>query len=164
MALFRGENPNLGTSTTVSEVGASSTSTTTLVSSDFKPMTREMIDYTMATATQHATGWLYLAPWKCKVVAVRENHTAASATGTLDVVKIVSDAVAPAAANGTTILTMLTTPMSTAGTANTRQNLALTTTVTSLTLNAGDQLAIVTGGSNVGYTGGNVQVEVTQIG
>lgn len=163
MSLFRDENPALGPTTSVKELSGYGSGNP--VVNYFKPGTREIIAVTISTATQHATGWVFQAPWKCQVVAVHENHTVASTSGTMDVVRIQADAVAPATANGTTIISMLTAPMSTAGTANTRQNLALSTASGSpLVLNAGDQLAFVTAGTATGYAGGVIQVEIAQIG
>ena len=164
MALFRDEAPALGQSFQVKELSGYGAGNP--ITNYFKPTTRELVDVTMQAAGQHVTQWVYQAPWKCQVVAIHENHTAASAAGTLDVVRIQADGVVPAAANGTTIISMLTAPMSTAGAANTRQNLALSTAAGSpLILNAGDQLAVVSGaGSTVGYAGGVVQIEITQLG
>jgi hypothetical protein len=162
MSLFKNEAPVLGQGTTLVEVGAGSTSSTTQLSNAYKPCTRELVDVTMQSVSQHVTQWIYQAPFKCQVVAVRENHTVASASGTLDVVKIVADAVAPAAANGGTIKTLLTAPMSTAGAANTRQNLALAASGSPWVLNQGDQLAVVTGGTVTQYAG-SVQIEVIQL-
>lgn len=165
MSLFRNESPNLGPATTVQETANISTSNTTTAQNNYKPTTREIVDITMQSNTQHITQWFYVAPWKCQVIAVRENHTVASSSGTLDVVKIMADGVAPATANGTTIISMLTGAMSTAGTANTRQNLALTTATGNPTiLNPGDQLALIAAGSNTSYAGGIVQVEIQQLG
>lgn len=162
MGLFRDEGPQLGPNTTLQENSGYGTGTP--ITNYFKPCTRELVDVTMQTAAQHITQWVYQAPFKCQIVGIHENHTVASSSGTLDIVKIVSDAVAPAAANGTTIITMLTTPMSTAGAANTRQNLALSAAAGSpLILNAGDQLACVAGGSNTSYVG-SVQIEIAQLG
>lgn len=163
MSLFRDENPVLGPSTQVKELSGYGAGNP--VVNYFKPCTREIIDFTMSSAAQHTTGWVFQAPWKCQVVGIHENHTVASTSGTLDIVKIQADGVAPAAANGTTIISQLTAPMSTAGAANTRQNLALSTASGSpLVLNAGDQLAVVSGGTNTNYAGGSVQIEVSQIG
>lgn len=160
--LFRNEAPNLGLQTTLQENSGYGAGSPKL--NNYKPTTREMVDVTIQAAAQHVSQWVYQAPWKCQVIAIHENHTVASTSGTLDVVKIMADSVAPAAANGTTIITMLTAPMSTAGVANTRQNLALTATAASLVLNPGDQLAVVAGGTATNYAGGIVQIEIVQLG
>jgi hypothetical protein len=163
MALFRDEAPVLGQAIQVKELSGYGAGNP--VTNYFKPTTRELVDVTMQAAGQHVTQWIYQAPWKCQVVAIHENHTVASTSGTIDVVRIQADGIAPAAANGTTIISMLTAPMSTAGAANTRQNLALSTASGNpLILNAGDQLAVVAGGSSVNYAGGVVQIEITQLG
>ena len=162
--LFRNENPVLGPLTQENESGTLGTNST-LLSNNFKPMSREFLTSIMPTAASHATGWLFIAPWKCQVIAVKENHTTASTSGTLDVVKIQADAVAPATANGGTIISMLTAPLSTAGAANTRNNGTISVAAGNPTvLNAGDQLAIVSGGTATNYVGGVLQVEVVQLG
>ena len=162
MALFRDEAPALGQNFQVKELSGYGAGTP--VTNYFKPCTREIVDVTMPTTAQHTTQWVYQAPWKCQVVGIHENHTVASASGTLDVIRIQADGIAPAAANGTTLISMLTAPMSTAGTVNTRQNLALSTAAGNpLVLNAGDQLAVVSGGTVTQYAG-SVQIEVVQLG
>src|SRR5882762_4823065 len=107
MSLFRNESPNLGSTTTVNEVGASATSTATLVSNDYKPATREMVDFQLSAVANTAanlTGYVFTAPWACKVVAIRYNAAVVSsaATSVLDIQKITADAVAPG--SGTTLL------------------------------------------------------------
>lgn len=164
MSLFSNEAPILGAGTTLAEVGLGPTSSSTQVGHAYKPTTRELVDVTIQAAAQHVSQWIYQAPFKCQVVAIRENHTVASSSGTLDVVKIMADAVAPATANGTTIISQLTGPLSTAGTANTRQNLALSSaTGNPSILNPGDQLAVVAAGTATGYAGGILQIEIVQL-
>lgn len=162
MSLFRNENPNLGPTTTVQELSGFGAGNP--VANNFKPTTREMVDVTMQAAAQHVTQYLYQAPWACQVIAVHENHTVASASGTLDLVKIIGDGQAPTSTyNATSVKLLNAGPMSTAGTANTRQNLALVAG-SAVLMNAGDQLAIVASGTATGYAGGIVQVEIAQIG
>lgn len=122
------------------------------------------MDVTIQAAAQHVTQYFYQAPWACQVIAVHENHTVASASGTLDVVKIIGDGQAPTSTyNATSVKVLNAGAMSTAGTANTRQNLALVAG-SAVILNAGDQLALVAAGSATGYAGGIVQVEIQQLG
>lgn len=168
MPLFRDENPALGPTTQVKELSGYGTATPLV--SYLKPTTREMVDLQLSVITNPSgtalVGWIYQAPWKCQVIAVHENHTtAAAASTTVDIIRIQADSVVPATANGTTLISMLAAPLSLAGTANTRQNPALSAAAGSPTvLNAGDQLAFVINQAPTGLAGCNVQVEITQIG
>jgi hypothetical protein len=168
MSLFRDENPNLGPLTTVKELSGFGTGTPLV--SNFKPTTREMVDLQLSIITNPSgtalVGWLYQAPWKCQVIAVHENHsTAAAASTTVDIIRVQADGVAPATANGTTLISVLAAPISLAGTANTRQNVALSVAAGSVfVLNAGDQLCYVINQAPTGLAGCNVQVEIAQIG
>lgn len=166
MALFRDESPNLGTTTTVKEVGASSTSTTTLVTNNFKPPTREIVAVPLSAVsntTANLTGYVFTAPWKCQVIAIRYNAAVVSSAGTavLDIQKITADSVAPG--SGTTLLAS-TYNLDTATAANTRVNVALTTTAASLVLNAGDQIAYNINTAPTALAGALVQIEITQLG
>jgi len=72
---------------------------------------------------------------------------------------------APAAANGTTIILLTSAVTSLQGTANTRQNLALSTAAGNpLVLNAGDQIAFFWSAATTGLAGCNVQIELSQLG
>lgn len=166
MSLFRNESPNLGASTSVQEVGASSTSTATLVTSNYKPFTREMVDFQLSAVANTAanlTGWVYTAPFACQVIAIRYNAAVVSsaATAVLDIQKIVADAVAPG--SGTTLLAS-TYNLDTATAANTRVNIPLTATAASLVLKAGDQIAFNINTAPTALAGANVQIEIAQIG
>jgi len=166
MSLFRNESPNLGSLTTIQEVGASATSTATLVISNNKPTTREIISVPLSAVTNTAanlTSWVYTAPWKCQVVAIRYNAAVVSsaATAVLDIQKITADGVAPG--SGTTLLAA-TYNLDTATVANTRVNIGLTTTAASLVLNAGDQIAYNINTAPTALAGANVQIEIVQIG
>jgi hypothetical protein len=160
--IFRHENPILGPSTTVEELSGYGAGNPQ--AANYKPTTREMVDVTIQAAAQHVTQWVYQAPWKCQIIAVHENHTVASSSGTLDVVRITADSIAPSSSYGANIIQILNAgAMSTAGTANTRQNLALKAG-SGLILNPGDQIAVVAGGTATGYAGGIVQIEIAQLG
>lgn len=165
MSLFRNENPNLGPLTTVNEIALVGTSNTTTGSNNFKPSTREIFSVPLVAASS-TTGYIFQAPWSCQVVGIHFNCTTAAAAGVLSVEKIVGDAVAPAAANGTTIVLLTAATATLSGfTANTRQNLALSVAAGSpLVLNAGDQLAYFLSAAPTSLVGGMVQIEIAQLG
>jgi hypothetical protein len=162
--LFRNENPVLGPSTQVNEQGTLA-SNSTLVSNNFKPGTREIFSIPLAAASA-LTAYLFQAPWACQVVAIRYNCTTAAAAGVLSVERIIGDAVAPAAANGTTIILLSAATATLSGfAANTRQNLALSVAAGNpLVLNAGDQIAYFLSTAPTSLVGGVLQIEVAQIG
>lgn len=168
MSLFRDENPALGPTTQVKELSGYGTGTPTVTY--LKPMTREMVDFQLSIITNPSgtslVGYVYEAPWKCQVIAARANYsTAAVASTTVDVIRIQADGVAPATANGTTLISMLAAPISLASAANTRHEAALSTAAGApLVLNAGDQLVYVINQAPTGLAGCNVQVEISQIG
>lgn len=165
MSLFRNENPNLGAQTTVAELALNGVSNATTVTNNFKPTTRECISVPLAAASA-VTAYVYQAPWQCQVVGVHFNCTTAAAAGVLSVERIIGDSVAPAAANGTTIILLTAATATLSGfTANTRQNLALSTAAGSpLILNAGDQIAYFLSAAPTSLVGGNLQIEIAQIG
>ncbi len=165
--LFRNENSVLGPSSQINEFGTLSTNST-LVSNNFKPVSREMLEIQFSAtinAGANLSGYVYLAPWACQVVGVRYNCTVAAGAGVLSIEKINADSVAPAAANGTTIVLLTAATMTLSGfTANTRQNPALSTASGALLLNAGDQIAFFLSAVPTSLVGGNVQVELVQLG
>lgn len=163
MSLFRDENPALGPSCSVKELsgyGAGSP-----VVNYFKPGTRETVSVPLPTTASSSGQWIFQAPWTCQVVGIRINWTVQSTgAANLSIERVIGDTVAPAAANGTTIILLSTGVISLQGTANTRQNVALSVAAGSpLILNAGDQIALFTSASTAGLVG-YVQVEVAQIG
>ena len=169
MALFRDESPALGRLTTVAEVsgyaGSNYPAAGEPLQNYFKPTTREILSVPMVAASS-TTAYIYQAPWQCQVVGIHFNCTTAASQGVLSVERIIGDSVAPAAANGTTIilLTAATLTLSSA-TANTRQNLALSIAAGSpLVLNAGDQIAYFLSAAPTSLVGGNLQIEIVQIG
>jgi hypothetical protein len=163
MSLFRNENPNLGSTTTVQELSGYGTGTP--VVNNFKPGTREVLSVPLAAASA-LTQYIFQAPWQCQVVGIRYNCTTAAAAGVLSVERIIGDTVAPAAANGTTIILLTAATATLSGfTANTRQNLALSTAAGSpLILNAGDQVAYFLSAAPTSLVGGDLQIEIAQIG
>ncbi|SRR6266576_6002797 len=161
--LFRNENPVLGPLTQINELGTLA-SNSTLLSNNFKPTSREVISFPIP-ASAVTTQWLWQAPWQCQVVAIRVNW-AVQSTGAsnLSVEKIATDTVAPAASNGTTIVLLSNAVISMQGTANTRQNIALSTASGALNLNAGDQIAVFASATLAGLVGAILQVEIAQLG
>ena len=171
MSLFRNENPNLGPATTVNEIGLTSASSSAVAASNFKPTTREMVDF-QYNATSHAAGgaqYIYVAPWSCQVVAIRHNLSVVSTSGVIAVQKINADAKPPvifASADANRInLTTAAIDLSAGGVgANTRNNVALSTAAGALVLNPGDQIGVFISGTLTGLVGASLQVEVTQLG
>jgi hypothetical protein len=167
MGLFRNEGPNLGPGTTVYELSGYGTGTP--IANNFKPSTREIFSWNMsalANAAGNLSGYIFQAPWSCQVVGVHFNCTTAAAAGVLSVERIIGDTVAPGAANGTTIILLTSATMTLSGfTANTRQNVALSTAAGSpLILNPGDQLAYFLSAVPTSLVGGLLQIETQQLG
>jgi|SRR6267378_251835 len=163
--IFRNEQLPLGAQTTINEQGTLA-SNTTLVNNNFKPSSREILSVPLIVAAGASSQYIFQAPWQCQVVAIRLNFTVQSTgASNLSVERITADAVAPGAANGTTIILLTSAVASLQGTANTRQNLALSTAAgLPLVLNAGDQIAIFESAATTGLAGAYVQVELAQIG
>jgi hypothetical protein len=177
MSLFRNESPNLGQQTTVSEVSGygPSSSATNVASNNFKPTTREVVTIPGLTSASPTSAWVYVAPWQCQVVAVRATFTTTSSSGTLDVRRFTQAGLPQApstAANGTTVIELLTSALSLSGTANTTVQATkypfgsaglATVAADGQVLQAGDQLAIILGGTLTGLAGCLVQIEIQQL-
>jgi hypothetical protein len=163
MSLFKDENPALGPLTTEKELSGYGAGTP--VVSYFKPTTREFVSINLQAASA-TTQYLWQAPWTAQVIGIHFNCTTAAGAGVLSVERIIGDTVAPAAANGTTIILLTAATLTlTSATANTRQNLALSTAAGSpLVLNPGDQLAYFLSAAPTSLVGGNLQIELAQIG
>lgn len=163
MPLFKDENPQLGPTTSVKEFSGYGAATP--VVNYFKPQTREIISVPLAAASG-VTAYVYQAPYACQVVGIHFNCTTAAGAGVLSVERIIGDSVAPAAANGSTIILLTAATLTLSGaTANTRQNLALSVAAGSpLVLNAGDQIAYFLSTAPTSLVGGNLQIEIAQIG
>lgn len=159
--LFKNENPVLGASTKLTEFSGYGAGQPK--SNAFKPTTREVLTFQVP---QSGTAfWIFQAPWKCQVVAAHFNCTTTGAAVTATVEKIQADGIAPAAANGGTIVNVLSSTIPMNPTANTRANFTPSTAAGSpAVLNAGDQLAVFLSGATTTLVGGNLQVEVVQIG
>jgi hypothetical protein len=163
--LFRNENPVLGPSTQLQETGASATSTSSLVTNTFKPATREIVNFDLSAVKNTAanlSSYVFIAPWACQIVGIRWNCVVkASVSTTLDIQKITADAVAPG--SGTSLLSAALN-INSGVTNNTRLNVSLTSTGSALQLNAGDQIAYNLSGAPTSLAGGDVQIEVVQLG
>jgi len=166
--LFRNENPNLGPSTQIQELSGYTGAGAgyTIATNNYKPGSREIIDYQLIAAGATGGQWVYQAPFACQVIGAHINWTVQSTgASNLSIERITADALAPAAANGTTIILLTSAVTSLQGTANTRQNLALSTAAGNpLVLNAGDQIAFFWSAATTGLAGCNVQIELSQLG
>lgn len=163
MSLFRDESPALGPLTTEKELSGYGAGNP--VVSYFKPTTREFVAINLQ-ASSALTQYLFQAPWTCQVIGIHYNCTTAAAAGVLSVERIIGDTVPPAAANGTTIILLTATTATLSGfAANTRQNIALSAAAGSpLILNPGDQIAYFLSAAPTSLVGGNLQIELAQIG
>jgi len=161
--LFKNENPVLGPTSQITEVGLTSTSSTALATNSFKPTSREVV--TVPLVAGALAQWAYKAPWACQVLAIRFNGTVVGAASNLSVEKINTDGVAPAAANAGTIV-LLTNAVFALNTftPNTWANIALSTASGALNLNPGDGIALFVSASDAGLVGAVVQIELAQIG
>src|SRR3990167_6319599 len=103
-----------------------------------------------ATASQYERFWT--APAKCVVDYVVATWSVASSSGTLQIEKVLSGT---AQGSGTNLLS---STISTAGSANTNTEGTLSTTAATVELAAGDSLALVNGGTLTSLT--DLQVTV----
>src|SRR6266566_9169552 len=163
--IFRNEQLPLGAQSTINEFGTLA-SNTTLVNNNFKPTSREILSVPLIVAAAASSQYVFQAPWTCQVVGIRVNWTVQSTgAANLSVLRVTADAVAPAAANGTTLILLSNAVVSLQGTANSRQNIALSAAAGNpLVLNPGDQIAIFESAATTGLAGAYVQVEIAQIG
>jgi hypothetical protein len=164
--LFLGEFPVLGPNTKVQELsGYAGAPAGNPVLNAFKPGTREVISVPLVAAATFSQ-YIFQAPWLCQVVGIRVNFTVQSTgAANMSIERIIGDTVAPGATNGTTIILLTNAVVTLQGTANTRQNVALSVAAGSpLVLNAGDQIALFNAATSAGLVGGYVQIEIAQIG
>lgn len=166
MSLFSNESPILGANTTIKEVGLGGASNTSLISSNYKPVTREVVsallDVTKSSGALN--GWLFVAPWKCQVMGVRfVCSVVANSTQTVQVysLPVASQPAAPSTGN---VVTAAATPIGSGATANTVAFSALSTTLANTVLNTGDLLGYVVSATPTSLVGGVLQVEIQQLG
>lgn len=163
MSLFRDENPALGAQTTVKEL--SGTGAGSPFVNYFKPTTRELVTAQLIAAAGANSQWVVQVPWAAQVAAIRFNGTVVGAASNLSVEKITADAIAPAAANGTTIV-LLTNAVFALNTftPNTFVAVPLSAASGALNLNAGDRIALFVSAASTGLLGAVVQIELVQVG
>lgn len=118
------------------------------------PVTKIVTFNILVTALSQA---IFIATEALQVVAVREVHGVASVSGTLNVEKLTSTT---APESGTAILTGTINLAATANTVNTG---ALSGTVATLQLAAGNRLGIVLAGTLTSLVGCMVQVEFKRV-
>lgn len=114
-----------------------------------------IIHHSEALTATDATRTVFVATRSCRFKGVKEVHSTASTSGTLQIEKCTSTT---APGSGTVLLTGT---MSLAGTANTVVSGTLISTVASLTLAAGDRLSIVIAGTMTNLAGGRVTLMLT---
>lgn len=102
-------------------------------------VTANLVGTAAATSANYDRFWI--APAKCVVDSIQASWSVASSSGTLNVEKVPSGT---AQDSGTDLLS---STISTAGTANTTTNGTLSTTAATLELAAGDALALVDSGT-----------------
>jgi hypothetical protein len=170
MSLFRNESPALGAGTTLQELsGYAGSPAGAPVLNSYKPVTREFIDFqanaVTITATQLA-GYAFRAPWACQVLAINAvAATPASSSMTIQFYKcpVASQPVAPGG-SGSVPLMASALNLDSGLVANTVALQTLATTASNLTLAAGDVITYVASGAATGLIGGNVQIELAQLG
>jgi hypothetical protein len=163
MSLFSNENPQLGLSTTVQESSGNGAGQPTVAA--VKPITRVFVERGMdltVNATQ-TTGWLFCAPFNCKIVRVTfvcTTKESSSTTLQLYTVPVASQPEAPS--SGNTVLAAALN-VDTGVTANTVASPALSATATHLSMASGDLLGYNLSAAMVALVGGNLQIELQQV-
>lgn len=102
-------------------------------------------------------GTFFIAPFKCKVLSIRESHGVASSSGTVQVEKLTSGQNKDAGTD------LCSSTISTSATADTPVSGTLTTTAASLELAAGNRLGLVNGGTLTSSEELCVTVEIAPI-
>lgn len=102
-------------------------------------------------------GNVYIAPYPVQLVGVQLIYSVASTSGTLTVEKLTGTT---ASGSGTALLTA---PITTSTTANTVKPGTLITTVTSLTLAAGDRFGLVHAGTQTNLVGLAVSLLIQKV-
>jgi hypothetical protein len=113
-----------------------------------------LIHISEALTSTDATRTVFVALRACRLKAVKEVHSTASSSGTLQVEKCTGT---QAPGSGTNLLTGT---MTLAGTANTVVSGTLIATVASLTLAAGDRLSVVIAGTMTNLAGSRVSLSL----
>lgn len=115
------------------------------------------IDVTVPLVAATVSETIWIAPFACELVSVREVHRVASSSGTLQVQKLTGTT---APGSGTNLLTGT---VSLAGTANTVVSGTLIGTTASLRFAAGDRLGTLIAGTMTSLAGGVLVCTFKQI-
>lgn len=103
-----------------------------------------------ATANEH----IFIAPFACKVVSIREIHSVVGGTSAAVAVRKITDTSAPNASAGSTVKELLSgTTFSLTSTANTVVSGGLSATASDLAFAVGDHIAINFSGTLTGLVG-----------
>lgn len=116
-----------------------------------------IISHVMDAAGNHITKDLFIADRAYQLVSAEEAHITASTSGTLQVTKCTGTQAPGSGVN------MLTSTLSTAGTANTVVSGTLSGTAANTVLADGDRIALVTGGTATNYVGGALTIVLRPI-
>lgn len=116
-----------------------------------------MLPVNVALTATDATRTVFVAPYPCKVIAVKEVHSTASSSGTLTLEKC-TGTVAPG--SGTVLLTAT---MSLSDTANTVVSGIVVGTQADITLAAGDRLGVKIAGTLTSLAGSLVSIMLVQV-
>lgn len=108
-------------------------------------------------ATDAVNQTIFSAPFDCKLVSVRTRHKTASTSGTMDLVTTVDAATVAA---GTSLLT---TPMSNSGTADTDVDGSLLTTIAGLTIPKGSSLGLKFAGTLTNLVNLDITIRLRQL-
>ena len=170
MALFRNEAPALGLGTTLQETsGYAGNPAGAPAVNAYKPTTRQFVDIECSAVSKTAAnlaGWSFKAPWSCQVIgisAIAATPATSSMTITLSKMPVASQPAAPSG-TGTQPLLAAALNLDSALTANTLLNCTLATTASNLILAPGDLIGWTVSGAATGMIGGNIQIEIVQLG
>lgn len=111
-----------------------------------------VLTFAIDAAGGHITKNVFVADRAYQLVSVEEAHITASTSGTLQITKCTGTQAPGSGVN------MLTSTISTAGTANTVVAGTLSATAANSLLADGDRIAFVTGGTATNYVGGAVTI------
>lgn len=111
-----------------------------------------VVNYTIAAAADHITSNIFVADRAYQLVSVEAAHVTASTSGTLQITKCTGTQDPGSGVN------MLTSTISTAGTANTVVSGTLSATAANTALADGDRIALVTGGTATNIVGAVVTI------
>lgn len=121
------------------------------------PITDILTKHHVPNATDATNQIILTAPYDLKVVSIQERHRIASTSGTMDLVK---------AASGTALsagTSLLTTPMSNAGTADANVSGSLKTGIADLIVPKGSSLGLVFAGTQTNLADSDITIVVRQL-